>query len=509
MVDVNLSERDIDLIGRVVDTEVPRSIAKRNPYEYNRMVGAVVDTVTNRLATGRYGATIPAVLNERRAFSKITGPSRLSPYGSAEAAPRASRKAQQAVNEHLAKRAGGVPSSIGGSLNYANPNFSDRSNLRGWIGPMIARGATRLGIGNAVHYHGTPPGVFPAPPTNVSTPAGFMPQVDPGNMTYYRDAPVPSARPMPSNEMVAGTVPSDGQLAAFASGDVAPYADVGFRGFDGVQRAPLTTPVRPAPSMPRTAELSPLKPSLAIGPTAESIAPPSTAELAAAYGKMGADMQSVGVNRLGMMPAPSMPAPNSAVSMPQSRTIAPAEIAQTNQAVPQSLPNSAQFLPNSAEPRAIPAGLSAGFNQPRGDPFGSTASMDNFGNSLVTNRYGVTTATMPDGKQAAYGKGTAGPLGRTSLLGNVGMPGGASGLVGGLLGAAIGSAIAGPVGGMIGGLAGKSLIGGNLGGGGFPAAPGTFGEKQGKGLTQGQRADISPAASRSMGKNGGKMTGLW
>jgi hypothetical protein len=207
--------------------------------------------------------------------------------------------------------------------------------------------------------------------------------------------------------------------------------------------------------------------------------------------------------------APPMPELNMPVAAPQQfpAALPPAQFPAAPQAFPpRDIPAPPTEFPSRAVHRPQVAGQ---FGIPATDPFGSTASIGNFGNSLVTNRFGVTTATLPDGKQAAYGKGTAGPLGRTSLLGNVGMPKGAPGLVGGLLGAAIGSALLGPVGGVIGGFAGKSLIGGNLGRGGFPAAPGTFGESKGKALSRSERADISPTADRSMSANRGRVSGLW
>ena len=121
MADIQLSDQDIDYIARVVATEVPGGV-RRNPMEYNRMVGAVVDTVTNRLASGRYGKTVPEVLNQNRAFSKITGPKRLAPYGSVENTPRAPKYVQNAVNEHLASRRAGTFSAASFSvLSSAEP----------------------------------------------------------------------------------------------------------------------------------------------------------------------------------------------------------------------------------------------------------------------------------------------------------------------------------------------------------------------------------------------------
>jgi hypothetical protein len=178
MANVNLSQRDIDYIARVVDTEVPRSIARKNPAEYQRMVGAVVDTVTNRMASGTFPASAEGVLNQSRQFSKITGPSYLSPYGSVQQTPRAPEEVRNLVSDRIAGAAAGEPSLIGGALNYANPNYSSKSNLRSWINPMIESGAKMLGIGNAVHYHGNAPGQRPVGPYSVSAegiPSGNVP----------------------------------------------------------------------------------------------------------------------------------------------------------------------------------------------------------------------------------------------------------------------------------------------------------------------------------------------
>lgn len=178
MANVNLSQRDIDYIARVVDTEVPRSIARKNPQEYQRMVSAVVDTVTNRMASGKYPTTAAGVLNQPRQFSKITGPAHLNPYGSVQQTPRAPESVRNMVADRIAAAAAGQPSAIGGALNYANPNFSSKSNLRGWIDPMINAGAQAFGVGKNVHYHGTAPGQQPVGPYSVSAegiPSGRIP----------------------------------------------------------------------------------------------------------------------------------------------------------------------------------------------------------------------------------------------------------------------------------------------------------------------------------------------
>lgn len=178
MANVNLSQRDIDYIARVVDTEVPRSIARTNPAEYQRMVGAVVDTVTNRMASGTYPTTATGVLNQPRQFSKITGPQNLSPYGSVQEAPRAPEDVRNMVADRIAGAAAGEPSLIGGALNYANPNFTSQRNLSSWVNPMIDAGAQMFGVGQNVHYHGTAPGQEPVGPYSVTAegiPSGNIP----------------------------------------------------------------------------------------------------------------------------------------------------------------------------------------------------------------------------------------------------------------------------------------------------------------------------------------------
>ena len=226
MADVNLTQQDIDYIARVVDTEVPASLARTNPREYERMVQGVVDTVTNRMVSDAYPDTVTGVANQSRQFSKITGPARLNPYGAVQHAPQASPRARAAVDDYVAARALGAPPTAPGALNYANPNFSDPSNLRGWINPMIEAGAVALGMGRNVHYHGTVPGQEPVgyytlaaeamPSTAVPTPTprdaiqpayGIMAAIDPPTVT-------------PVERGLLGPVTETASLAASPAGSV-------------------------------------------------------------------------------------------------------------------------------------------------------------------------------------------------------------------------------------------------------------------------------------------------
>jgi len=285
MADVQLSEQDIDYIARVVATEVPSSI-RRNPLEYQRMVGAVVDTVTNRVASGRYGATVADVLNQNRAFSKIAGPKRLDPYGSVENAPKAPAFVQNTVNDYLAGRSRGKKSEIKGGTDYANPNYSDKANLRGWINPMIRSGAVKFGLGDAVHYHGNAPGAKPAPKYDVKVPAGFMPSLG-SEMRYQSGFPIPPTRPpmalMAQAKQSERASPQPIQARAFAQGGILGPSAVSFNpvGSANAGEMPRNRPAIAPPGMrDRPMPSGPL-------PVQKKAATVDPATLAANYGYYG------------------------------------------------------------------------------------------------------------------------------------------------------------------------------------------------------------------------------
>jgi hypothetical protein len=192
MANVNLTQRDIDYISRVVATEVPASLQRTAPDQYKAMVEAVVDTITNRVASTGFPDSVEAVVNQSRQFSKIAGPSNLNPYGSVKNAPKANEGLQKMVETHLTQRANGKPSTVGNSVNYANPNYSTPNNL-GWISDMANAGGVTLGVGDAIHIHGNAPGAKVPDKYTLSVPGaignpsqmdskvmGFSPSRNPG-----------------------------------------------------------------------------------------------------------------------------------------------------------------------------------------------------------------------------------------------------------------------------------------------------------------------------------------
>lgn len=485
---VRLSAQDIDYIARVVATEVP---VGRDPLTYQRMVGGVVDTITNRLASGRYGKTVTDVLNERRAFSKITGPARLNPHGSVQNTPRAPRSVQNAVNEHLAKRQAGLPPAIGGALDYANPYYSDASNLRRWVNPMIEAGAKALGLGRSVHFHGLAPGNRSAPDTRISGPRGFMEKVDP-SVTHSYDLPVPAPTrrsPYRPDEARSPSAPTNRTLRPQEQTYAAPLGPV--------ERAPLgpaslrpdrpmpggRIPGAPPPDFIRPMPTGPVKPD-------PVRANPVDPKVLAAYREY-AQLRGL---------APAQPAPT-AVMRPPDPVLDVPGAPPPPLAAPQIQPPVQAPVVNPVQPR--------GYSVP---PVAPSLPGDHLGNTwqdtpqgrAVTNRFGVTTIQRPDGTTASPG----GPFGNmdTSKLGNLAKTG-----LGGGLGAMLGGAMAGPLGAMAGGAIGRELAGGGNpmssgSGGGFLG--GLFGTRDPwAGVRESSGRSTSPStgsSSRSSSTSGSK-----
>lgn len=178
MAPVKLTDKDIDYLVRLVATEADHKLVWSHPEEYSAQVHGIVDTVLNRVASGKWGDTVESVANAKRQFSKIAGPKSVDPYGSVDKVPDSAIPAflPSIVTSWVTARATGTPSSIGGNLNYANPLFSDASNL-GWINALDG---PKLGYGDSTHYHGTVSGLKPVeaevywdgatPPTPVNKP---------------------------------------------------------------------------------------------------------------------------------------------------------------------------------------------------------------------------------------------------------------------------------------------------------------------------------------------------
>lgn len=317
MSDLRLTPQDIDYIARVVDTEVSPAYARAYPEEYAAMVRGVIDTVMNRVASTGFPNTVVGVLNDPRAFSKITGPARLNPYGSVQNTPQAQQITQDLVESHAKARAQGLPSTIGAAVNYANPAFSDRVNLDSWVNPMIAAGAVKLGIEGLRdynHFHGIAPGAIPPDPFSIS----YDPAATPANMNQYGFTFDPSGMPSLgidgqnpqqtwgfdalTGETTWGAPPTPEFSPIGLSPDLAPPApafDPTGLGFDiGAPQAPafdptglgfdIGAPSVPEPSGPFSTSVQGHLGSLGVGPAAPVSGPPmGTLDSASAIGSYG------------------------------------------------------------------------------------------------------------------------------------------------------------------------------------------------------------------------------
>lgn len=161
---VKLTAQDIIDIKKVAATEVVGGLKGE---AFDKQLAGVVDTILNRVY--KKGGNVRAVLNERWAFSDINAP-RKGVYGSVQNVPmsRVSARVSKGVDEHLAKRAAGMASVVGGNTHYANPYFLGEASAKTkkWVREVERQANTtgqRFGAGKAVHVHGTPTGSTAAP----------------------------------------------------------------------------------------------------------------------------------------------------------------------------------------------------------------------------------------------------------------------------------------------------------------------------------------------------------
>lgn len=146
---LQLTAQDVIDLKKTLQTEWVQSAGVEQAH-------GIIDTILNRQASGRWGSSVADVVNAPYQFSDINGPvawQRGRNSVSDIPASRISARVDAVVDAYLAERAAGRPSAVGSHLNYANPNYSSRSNL-GWInrldGPVLGRG-------DAIHRHGTTP----------------------------------------------------------------------------------------------------------------------------------------------------------------------------------------------------------------------------------------------------------------------------------------------------------------------------------------------------------------
>jgi len=156
---LQLSEQDIVAIMKVASTEVVGSLKGK---DFENQAAGVVDTILNRVASGKYGDGVKGVVNQRWAFSDINSP-RKSAYGSVDKVPmsRVSKRMEKFVREYVAKRAAGQESIVGENVSYANPYYLSEasSSTKKWVREVQKQAKETgqiFGSGKAIHVHGTP-----------------------------------------------------------------------------------------------------------------------------------------------------------------------------------------------------------------------------------------------------------------------------------------------------------------------------------------------------------------
>lgn len=162
-----LTKQDINDLIKVTSTEVVASLKGES---FKQQTHGVVDTILNRVASGKWGGSVREVANAHRQFSKITGPKsyktkdgrviKLNPYGKVQNMPDkdVNPRVKAEVLAYLEQRANGKGSIVGEHLNYANPFASDMKNRKQWVDAFYAKSKKEgmvFGSGKAVHGHGT------------------------------------------------------------------------------------------------------------------------------------------------------------------------------------------------------------------------------------------------------------------------------------------------------------------------------------------------------------------
>lgn len=244
---MRLSRQDIDDIARTVQTEVDHSLARRAPNEYSRQIKGVVDTITNRVASPSFPNSVRDVVNQNRQFSKIAGPPSINPFGSVQKAPKASAAIQQAVESHIADRVAGKKSVVGSHVNYANPHYSSPRNL-GWINGLKEQTGIAIGAGTSVHYHGTVPGMKPAPEYSIEAPslASRLSQVAAVPTPTHRPASFAQPSVATASPTTIGPQPTSAQRTALADmGTSNPFSGFSFASMAGL---PSAAPSQASPS---------------------------------------------------------------------------------------------------------------------------------------------------------------------------------------------------------------------------------------------------------------------
>ena len=200
---LQLSAVDVVNLKKVLQTEWVQGAGVDQAY-------GIIDTVLNRVVSGRWGRTVKDVADAKSQFSDINGrPAWNHNRNSVDDHPTSGirKRVHEVVDAYLAERAAGRPSKIGSHLNYANPKYSDKKNLA-WINALDG---PKLGTPGSTHYHGT------VPELQRFRPGAFAVILPGGASTGAQVGAASAPPPPPSRPPLPGRV-VDGNSVAAAAG---------------------------------------------------------------------------------------------------------------------------------------------------------------------------------------------------------------------------------------------------------------------------------------------------
>jgi LysM repeat protein len=252
-----LTQQDFEALARMAWAE-NRTI--RQTYgDRDKAFRGTTDVVLNRVASPVYPNSVSGVLNEKA--DKVRG-SQFTPAAQAGGSwaylPSAPAEVDRGLAAYVTNRAAGGPSTVGGALNYMNPNAADRKSMRAWGDAFMANPDTvRVGKrGGAEHAFGTGMGANPIEAQYKLSPAlaaqfgygnpetaaasAILPDYITGKESFSANIPMPRMRP-------AGGPPGPGSYT--------PYTKPGerYQGMPAVGAPPQYTAMPPGnPVQPAT-----------------------------------------------------------------------------------------------------------------------------------------------------------------------------------------------------------------------------------------------------------------
>lgn len=150
---IRITETEMQALAKVAAGEVGH-FGKYGKDVLKGGVGAVVDTILNRVAHPGFPSSVGAVVDQTNQFSPVNA------VGTWEALPDASAAVTSIVGAHVRDRCRGKASIVAGATHFLNPFLSSASALNSWGNHVVANAVARFGSeeNRDIHFHGLPPG---------------------------------------------------------------------------------------------------------------------------------------------------------------------------------------------------------------------------------------------------------------------------------------------------------------------------------------------------------------